>query len=196
MRRTYDFYETPPHYVAALFDTIEPWGVVYEPCAGDDAIARLVRPLSAVARVRTNDVDDARPSQTHWDATDADAWVVPADWVITNAPFAQVFPIAQHAVATAAHVALLVRLSFFEPTKGQPGRPGRGSWLEAHPPTSVIVLPRYSFRLRDNGSVGCDTTTCAWAVWSTSAPPGVRIVSEATAMVSAARRGWYDIETT
>lgn len=191
MRRPYDFYETPPHYVAALLDHVQPWGTVYEPCVGDHAIARYLRREVDVACVRTNDLDPAREADRHYDARTPEAWgwVTPT-WVVSNTTFSHVFEIAQQAVASVPSVALLVRLSFFEPTVE------RGPWLEAHPPSSIIVLPRYSFRNRDNGKKGHDNVTCAWAVWDRiphpTSVPGVHMVSAATAMVSAARRGFYE----
>lgn len=80
----------------------------------------------------------------------------PVDWVVTNPPFAAAMPILQYAVAHArVGVALYLRLSFLEPTRAC------GPWLEAHPPTRVLVLPRHSF----SGDGKTDSVTGAWMVW-------------------------------
>lgn len=52
-------------------------------------------------------------------------------------------------------VAMLLRLSYLEPTKD------RGHWLNDHPPTQMIVLPRISF----TGDGKTDSVTCAWMIW-------------------------------
>jgi hypothetical protein len=50
---------------------------------------------------------------------------------------------------------MLLRLSYLEPTED------RGAWLNSHPPTDLIVLPRISF----TGNGKTDSVTCAWIVW-------------------------------
>lgn len=78
------------------------------------------------------------------------------DWVVSNPPFSiahEIVPLAlEHA---RVGVAMLLRLSFLEPVKN------RVSFLQAHPPTAITVLPRISFT--DDGKT--DSVTCAWLVW-------------------------------
>jgi hypothetical protein len=170
-RRPYDFYETPAAVTDALLAVLplEPGARVYEPCVGDGAI---VRRLPAGCQVQTNDRDRARAADTTHDATLPAAWALtPAPaWVITNPPFSAAFPIAVRACGVAtAGVALLVRLSFLEPTRE------RGAWLAAHPPDLVRVLPRPSF----TGDGRTDAVTVAWLVWyaaGTTGPRGIQIV--------------------
>jgi hypothetical protein len=46
-------------------------------------------------------------------------------------------------------------MSYLEPVEN------RGVWLNEHPPTTLIVLPRISF----TGDGKTDNVTCAWMVW-------------------------------
>lgn len=79
-------------------------------------------------------------------------------------------------------VAMMLRLSFKEPTATGtrarrltsgilvPASPARGPWLEAHPLTRELVMPRYSF----TGNGKSDSVTTAWMIWSRVARGGLR----------------------
>ena len=169
-RRALDAYETPPHYVEALLDVIGPvTGLrVYEPCVGKWHIAQF---LTQARQLYTNDLDPKCAALTHVDARGADAWPMmtspqqAVDWTITNPPFSDALPILQHALASSRHVAFLARLSFLEPTLT------RADFWDAHPPTDVIVLPRYSFRQNDQGKRQTDSVTCCWIVYREGRAP-------------------------
>ena len=155
-RRACDFYATPSWMVGSLLAAEPIHGSVLEPCCGDHAIVRAL--ASAHRVVRTNDINSTHHADHHLDARDRVSWASfpPVEWVITNPPFVGALPILQHAVAHArVGVALYLRLSFLEPTIA------RGAWLEAHPPSRVIVLPRHSF----SGDGRTDSVTGAWMVW-------------------------------
>ena len=156
-----DAYMTPPHYIAALLNEVNIHGIVYEPCVGDGAIADALRALPSVRRVVTNDIDPHCAADTHYDATaEIEAHVPPLfDWAVTNPPFADAFDILMMTWPSIRNVAFLARLSFLEPTEERAG------FLEEHPPTQMIVLPRYSFRNNDAGKKQTDNVTCAWLVW-------------------------------
>ena len=158
-RRELDFYETPPHYIAALLGEVNIWGRVYEPCVGEGAIADALRTLPAIGHVTTNDIDKKRTADRHEDARTPKAWVDLFDWVVTNPPFSDELEILDHALSVCGNVAFLARLSFLEPTEE------REYFLEQHAPDQVIVLPRYSFRPNDAGKRQTDSVTCAWLVW-------------------------------
>lgn len=158
-RRTLDFYETPPHYVAALLSEVNIFGSVYEPCVGEGAIADVLRELPSVRRVITNDIDPKRKADTHHDASQSSHWFQTMDWIVTNPPFRDEFAILEHALDAAPNVAFLARISFLEPTED------REYLLETNPPHHIIVLPRYSFRLNDDGKKQTDNVTCVWLVW-------------------------------
>lgn len=160
-RRELDFYETPPHYIAALLGEVNVFGLVYEPCVGEGAIADALRATPAVRKVRTNDIDKKRPADTHYDARGPWLNVLDKkiDWTITNPPFTDELPILERALEESHNVAFLARISFLEPTED------REHFLEQNPPQQLIYLPRYSFRLNDEGKKATDSVTCCWLVW-------------------------------
>ena len=154
MRRAHDAYYSPAWSVDTLLQAvaIDRACRVLEPCSGTGQISRRLAALG-FAEVATNDLDPAAPAQTHADYL---AQPFQAQWIITNPPYAQAFPFLAKAMRESTlGVALLLRLSFIEPTRQ------RGAWLSAHPPTAVLVLPRISF----TGDGRSDTVTTAWFVW-------------------------------
>ena len=172
-RRKFDFYETPPHYLKALRDVIgEIDGNAYEPCVGKGNIVQFFDG----ADWTTNDLDPKRDANTHHDASDGagDAWGrLGIDWCITNPPFSQELPILVNALRWSRNVAFLGRLSFLEPTEDR-----FPFWQEWAKRCTVIVLPRYSFRLNDQGKKQTDSMTCAWFVWWAAQKTGSLHVSK------------------
>jgi len=165
-RRAHDFYETPRHQTEALLARIDlaPGSRVLECCAGRGAIASVVAE-DPDCRVYTNEPFEPGPWDFRLDATMAESWQqFPAvDWVISNLPFNVAIQIVPHALMRlrlAPHprpwgVAMLLRLSWVEPTKDREG------FLSHYPPTSMIVLPRHDYR----GNGDTDSVTSAWFVW-------------------------------
>jgi hypothetical protein len=159
-RRPLDAYMTPEHYIRCLLDRVPIGGTVFEPCAGDGAIARFFPGCD------TNDIDPDRKADYHFDA--AEPWPLDGawDWIVTNPPFSDAFEVWQQAmVGGGAGVAMLFRISFFEPTQE------RAELLNACPPDSLIYLPRYSFTL--NGK--SDMSTCCWGVWGYKAKQPIQV---------------------
>jgi hypothetical protein len=165
-RRILDQYETPPHYIEPLLALVGPLNglAVYEPCVGQWHIARY---LSDARYVITNDLDKNCSANWHDDARTEAAWQLQErpDWTITNPPFSDEQAILGHALACSRNVAFLARLSFLEPTRT------RADLWSRHPPTDVMVLPRYSFRLNDMGKRQTDSVTCCWLVWREGKAP-------------------------
>lgn len=162
MRRANDFYPTPAWATEELLRRVEIRGSVIECCAGANDIARALHCPNASRLLWTNDIDLERYHPSHFDAADKHGWMDfrrehgDMEWVVTNPPFnaaAQIVPLA-YGFASAG-IAMLLRLSFLEPVED------RGAWLNYHPPTSMIVLPRISF----TGNGKTDSVTCAWMVW-------------------------------
>jgi hypothetical protein len=158
-RSDFDFYETAAFQVRSLVHHHPAirGARVLECCSGRDAIARVLRDEYGCT-VFTNDIDTRHPAETHFDATQAWYWRehAPAvDFVVTNPAFNVAFPILVHAVQHASEGTIfLVRKTFLEPTEE------RGPWLQEHPPSRAIGLPRYSFRGKGSDSVSAD-----WFVW-------------------------------
>lgn len=161
-RRPLDFYETPPHYIAALLHCTQFFGTVYEPCVGDGAIASALK--TRCNKVITNDIDPKRRADTHYDACVEIPRLPALDWIVTNPPFSQAFEILTMSFSFAPNLAFLTRLSFLEPTSD------REQFLENYPPNQIVVLPRYSFRANDAGKKQTDSVTCCWLIWRQKNP--------------------------
>lgn len=184
-RRELDFYETPPHYIAALLEEIDVRGQVYEPCVGEGAIAHALRQEPWVRVVTTNDIDTERDADGWCDARLQAAWTGRFfDWAITNPPFSDELEILQLAIEFVPNVAFLARISFMEPTQE------REWFLEQHPPHQRITLPRYSFRPNDKGKRATDSVTCEWLIWHADKQPRQNTVwSNGKAQTAALLRG-------
>lgn len=164
MRRKNDFYPTPDWATETLLDRHAMKGSsAFECCVGDGAISRVLQKRFRDC-VWTNDIVMAGVIDQHYklDAAEAKNWQEHwtgfhgFDWVITNPPFnraAEIVPLAYRYAQIG--IAMLLRLSFLEPVED------RGAWLNQHPPTKLIVLPRISF----TGDGKTDSVTCAWMIW-------------------------------
>lgn len=168
-RREHDFYPTPGWATVELLKRIEAGGVVLEPCVGEGDIAAELARDPRFALVLSNDLDRRHDADSHEDATDPAWWkrVGDVDWVITNPPFTVAADVLKLAHKHAGNVAMLLRLSFLEPCEG------RAAWLEEHPPSDLIVLPRISF----TGDGNTDSVTCAWMVWGSPYQQSIAIVN-------------------
>jgi hypothetical protein len=178
--RRLEVFETPPHYVEPLLAHIGPLDglAVYEPCVGRGHIARYL--FAAGAQLLTNDINPDCLSTMHLDARAAEAWPKDRsiDWTITNPPFSDELAILRRALAASRNVAFLARLSFLEPTID------RGPFWEEHPLSDLIVLPRYSFRLNEQGKRQTDNVTCCWLVFREYHASTIRFSSQRTVSVS------------
>jgi len=164
MRRKNDFYETSAFAVIELVKHINIKGVLFECCAGKGAISIPLRMHYPTSPIYTNDIDQSLPADQHFDATKKENWMhytLPTDnetidWTITNPPFNKAYKILVNAYEhSRLGVAMLLRLSFLEPTYE------RQDWLAEYPPDELIVLPRFSF----TGDGKTDSVTCAWFIW-------------------------------
>lgn len=173
-RRQHDFYETPPHYLEALGSVLEiPKETrVIDPCAGEGAISNWLR-VEYGAWVVTNDIDCQRNVAFYMDARNQklyDKIKVKPEWWITNPPFNIIDDILYTALENVPNVITLARLSVLEPTKGVGEERGRRELYKFYQPDMVIVLPRYCFRLNDEGKRATDSVTCAWIGWGPEVP--------------------------
>lgn len=169
MRRANDFYPTPGAATAILLNNAKHLFLdrahAYEPCAGDGAIARVLKNAGLV--VTTNDIAPSRRADSHLDAAKME--IMPFEsCVITNPPFNQALPIVRNFVEQGHPCAFLLRLSFLEPTEA------RGGWLAENPPDRLIILPRISF----TGDGKTDSVTCAWMIWNTPDEQGIIVVTK------------------
>lgn len=189
-RRPMDFYETSKEAVDALVEhylkgTFKSEVQILEPCCGDGAIVKALGELG-YTHVWDNDVDVCRIASSHVDARDhkfdyPTPGAAKIHLAVTNPPFNQAFSILKNLHSQVDAVALLLRLTFLEPTKD------RGPWLAKNPPNKLIVLPRYSF----TGGGKTDSVTCAWMIWDKHFPDrdGVIIVPKKEKTNVAATQG-------
>ena len=114
----------------------------------------------------TNDVNHKCEADWHGDAADPKFWnkFGEWDWGITNPPFDRMNDIVPQMLMNCANTIVLGRLSFLEPTKTR-----RAIYRHCQP-DMLIVLPRYSFRLNDEGKRATDSVTCAWIGWGADVP--------------------------
>lgn len=171
-RDALDRYFTPKWMTRELLARVPISGRVFEPCAGDGSIVAMLEKesLLRIPEVITNDYDPKTEWDYQRDAVMYDLFdEVNPDWVVTNPPYDNTIlhDIVKNSLQAAyTGVAMLLRLSFLEPTmeKGKTEE----SWLIRNPPDLQIVTPRWSF----TGNGKTDSVTTAWYVWyNTDAPP-------------------------
>ena len=169
-RIAHDYYPTPEAITQALLDHVDIRGGVYEPCAGEGAIARVLRRTDTINFVLETDLVYRRNVTWIADATLPEKWdTVDAhmrhhksslDWVVTNPPFSCAFQILKIAWENCrSGIAFLLRLSFLEPCGD------RARWLNDQADNMTLMLPvspRPKFRRDTQGS---DSMTVAWCVW-------------------------------
>lgn len=158
-----DFYPTPEPITQALLDVVDIGGLVFEPCAGESAISRVLRKDSRVTQVIESDLtwgeDVPRDATTdefwqHWTERSK------VDWVVTNPPFSLAPKILPKAWANATlGCSILLRISYIEPTDN---RAKFHKNLSDHLRYITPVNPRVKFR---KDVTGTDNATCAWFVW-------------------------------
>lgn len=164
-RHKNDFYVTPQGLTLALLDTVPISGFIFECCAGNGSMAKLLPGF-----VVTNDIDAVRNTDHHFDATDGRNWIGhDVDWVVTNPPFSQAHEIITHALKHArVGVAMLLRITYLEPTFK------RGGWLDEHSHlmSHMIIFgsPRPGFTAK-----GTDSATTVWLVWQHNHTGGTQI---------------------
>jgi hypothetical protein len=181
-RRVFDYYPTPAWMTLALLRRVLVHDVL-ECCSGEDAITNVLTSYPGYGDMRirtwTNDLDPSRPAQTHLDATLPATWerLCPSPdrgnqpfWVVTNPPFEYADQIVPMAHKYVQNVAMVLRLSWLEPTAA------RQRFLSEHPPTRLIVMPRWDFK----GRGSTDSVTSAWFIWESNqvARRGIDVVTK------------------
>lgn len=181
-RRDDDFYETPAwmtkallHYVPLHRGFNRPRRNTYlvEPCVGSGAIVDTIEnelQSGVLGNWWANDIVERHillDSDISADNPELYASVFanskygpegPDCWVVSNPPYTMPLcsRIVSNAIKHMSNVAMLLRLSFLEPTRD------REELLTTFPPDKLIVLPRGSF----TGDGRSDSSTVAWMIWS------------------------------
>lgn len=163
-RHPLNFYESPSWFTTELLRHVRLSGVIGEPCVGMGAIASLLKVWPHTKSIWTNDIDSNKQADYHACATDSQSWQIfpDCDWVCTNPPYAQdAAPIIKNAWAKARiGVAAFLLTSFLEPCDD------RADFLQQHPPSLVIIMPRFCFRKDKRGTRwATDNITISCFVW-------------------------------
>ncbi|MFN6562663.1 MAG: hypothetical protein RMY28_023100 [Nostoc sp. ChiSLP01] len=163
-RHPLNFYESPSWFTTELLRHVRLSGVIGEPCVGMGAIASLLQVWPYTQDIWTNDIDYTKAANYHHDATVSESWdkFPECDWICTNPPYSdQAAPIIKNAFNKArCGVAAFLLTSFLEPCDD------RADFLKQHPPSLVLVLPRYSFRKDKKGKRWTtDNITISCFVW-------------------------------
>jgi DNA (cytosine-5)-methyltransferase 1 len=163
-RHHLDFYESPWWFTTEMCKYVPISGTVLEPCVGGGAIAEILKHHPAIAVVATNDIDDNKQADYHFDVTLPESWeqLPECDWVVTNPPFAdKAAPIVINAFKKAKKgVAMFLLSSFLEPCCD------RADFLAENPPNIILSFPRYCFRKdKDGKRWTTDNQTINCFVW-------------------------------
>lgn len=163
-RHPLNFYESPSWFTTELLRHAPLSGVIGEPCVGAGAIASLLQRWPHTRSLWTNDIDPHKPADYHLDATLSESWAKfpDCDWICTNPPYSEfAAPVIINAYQKArVGVAAFLLTSFLEPCGD------RAQFLEKHPPSLVLVYPRYCFRKdKANKRWATDNITISCFVW-------------------------------
>jgi len=158
MRRTNDAYYTPDFLIKSFLEKkyVTFNGLILEPCAGEKAIANVLKQNFPDIVLETNDINTDLDVNLHYDCRELLSLPQHYDWIITNPPFNQAHEIIPLAYEKATQgIVMLLRLSYLEPCSN------RKEWLSQHPPNILVVNKRVSF----TGNGKSDSCTTAWFVW-------------------------------
>ncbi|MBX9258079.1 hypothetical protein H1Q63_29855 [Desmonostoc muscorum CCALA 125] len=163
-RHPLNFYESPSWFTTELLRHVSLSGVIGEPCVGHGAIASLLNVWPHTEYIWTNDIDPNKQAHFHYDATLSESWdsLPECDWICTNPPYSEfASPIIKNAYQKARiGVAAFLLTSFLEPCDD------RADFLQQHPPSLVLILPRFCFRKDKKGKRwATDNITISCFVW-------------------------------
>ncbi|MHC5754520.1 MAG: hypothetical protein ACYTXF_28560 [Nostoc sp.] len=163
-RHPLNFYESPSWFTTELLRHVPLSGVIGEPCVGHGAIASLLNVWPHTKQMWTNDIDPHKSADYQMDATLFESWAnfPDCDWICTNPPYAEfAAPIIKNAYQKArVGVAAFLLTSFLEPCDD------RADFLQQHPPSLVIIMPRFCFRKDKRGiRWATDNVTISCFVW-------------------------------
>jgi len=172
-RHRFDRYDSPAWFLSHLAGYIGFSGILADPCVGGGNLSRFFPCLSSNFHW-TNDIDESADADYHLDATNPNSWFIdfpPVDWVITNPPFNEAYPILANAWSAAKiGVVFFVRLTFLEPTND------RAEFLFTKPPYLVNIYPRFKFRKSSkNNRWQADTATICAVVWRKDVKRGLGV---------------------
>ena len=172
-RKRLDAYMTKAAIMLPLFRYVNIDGKVLEPCAGEGAMVTTLNLHPFITSVIASDIDPEYGWDHTEDAAHPDTWYYRKDtgisWLITNPPFNQAAEILDVAWnAGIPNIAMLLRLSFLEPTTGRGSFRGRKRLLAKLNSHLSYLIPFGSTRPSFTGDGNTDSVTTAWFCWQQS----------------------------
>ncbi|HLP91433.1 MAG TPA: hypothetical protein VK184_22975 [Nostocaceae cyanobacterium] len=161
-RHKLDQYDSPHWFVTHLPNYININGVIGEPCRGAGNLSSLLSCFQGCKSLWTNDINPDIDSHFHYDAADPESWkkFPSTDWIVTNPPFSEAFPILLNAYEKAkVGVIFFLRLSFIDSIEE------RAEWLFHHKRYVDLIYPRFKFRKGKNGNWQTDFITMGAFIW-------------------------------
>lgn len=101
VKTTNDGVQTPSALARALVAALRPSGTILEPCAGDGAFVRALRPYGRVVWCENDPVRRYYNGRSFFD------WTQRITWAISNPPWSEFRRVLAHSLQVADHVALL-----------------------------------------------------------------------------------------
>ena len=154
VRQVNDHYDTPAYTIQSLLDNHMIAYPVLEPCAGNLAIANILKS----DEVYTNDINPDSPAAMNQDYLQFnERWYNRYQTIITNPPFNIAIDIIKRAlsdVVDSGEVIMLLRLNFL-------GSKKRHDFWQEYPPKFIYVLSNRP-KFINNKS---DSIEYAWFVW-------------------------------
>ena len=113
IRQPNDHYDTPDYTIQSLLDVHQIVDPVFEPCAGNLAIVKMLNWTGGM--VKSNDINDDLPTDTHYDYTRVSIFKDKFKTIITNPPYniaSDIIEKAVYDVVDGGEVIMLLRLNF------------------------------------------------------------------------------------
>lgn len=172
-RADLDYYPTPEDAVQPILPHLPRARRVFDPAAGQGELLRHFDAPTVTTGFEL-DANRARIAQRlGFDVKHADALIdewPDADLVFMNPPFSHAEAFVRRALELRQRdprvtIAVLLRLSWIEPTDPRKGLPGRRDLHAKHPFDCHVVPTRPHFRPNKHGKMGPDNVTAAWFLY-------------------------------
>lgn len=105
MRATDDNVQTPVSLARRLCAVLHPSGTILEPCAGDGAFVKALKPYGTVTWCEQD------PARRYSTGQDFLTWTDHVDWIVMNPPWSHFRAFLAHSLQVADHVAVLSTLN-------------------------------------------------------------------------------------
>jgi hypothetical protein len=173
-----DYYPTPRSAITPILSHLPSMRTVCDPACGIGEIFDVLGPRVRCFGIELDEARAARGAELGGETQQrtvarGNALRMPwpkTDGYIYNPPFADAEAFVRKGLAEKhprATIAVLLRLTFQEPTDPDPKRQllGRAELHRSHPPDVYILPERPRFSVNRHGKPGTDSVTAAWFVY-------------------------------